>query len=202
MCNQPFRTTSHRGRWKCDVVGPLSARLSRGTLTAMPTAPVFVLIHRRLVGALTWRPAGTCCRPVASRWWCRPWRGSSTTARLTTPSWRAGWPTSCAPKRSPQTLVLVAHSGAGALVPSVAVACDNVFEAAVLVDGILPYPSTSWFDTAPPALREPLRTLAADSWLPPWHQWFPPGIARRPAAGPGSPFVFHRRAPATARGVL
>src|SRR5205823_5194873 len=77
--------------------------------------------------------------------------------------------------RPAEPVVLVAHSGAGALVPSVAVACDGVVEAAVFVDAILPHPGTSWFDNAPASLREHLRTLAADTWLPPWHQWFPPG---------------------------
>jgi hypothetical protein len=74
-----------------------------------------------------------------------------------------------------QPLVLVGHSGAGALLPSVAAACSGVIEAAVFVDAILPHPGATWFDTAPASLREHLRGLATDGWLPPWDQWFPPG---------------------------
>jgi len=45
----------------------------------------------------------------------------------------------------------------------------------VFVDAMLPQPSRSWFDTAPPGLEAQLRGLADHGLLPPWHEWFPPG---------------------------
>ena len=72
-------------------------------------------------------------------------------------------------------LVLVGHSGAGALLPAIAAACSGGVEAAVFVDAVLPHPSATWLETAPASLGEQLRRLATDGWLPPWGQWFPPG---------------------------
>lgn len=69
--------------------------------------------------------------------------------------------------------ILVAHSGAGALVPAIA---QRVSPAgAIFVDALLPHPGRSWFDTAPEALRDRLRGLTRDGRLPPWHRWWPKG---------------------------
>src|SRR5439155_23231941 len=53
---------------------------------------------------------------------------------------------------------------------------DGQVRVAVFIDAILPHPGQSWFETAPAALAEPLRALARDGWLPPWHRWFPPEV--------------------------
>ncbi|HSV04593.1 MAG TPA: alpha/beta fold hydrolase [Phenylobacterium sp.] len=73
--------------------------------------------------------------------------------------------------------VLVAHSGAGALVP--AVAARRALAGAILVDAILPHPGRSWFDTAPAELRHHLRSGARDGRLPAWDEWWPPGALER-----------------------
>jgi hypothetical protein len=72
------------------------------------------------------------------------------------------------------SVVLIAHSAAGALVPAIAEAVVGPVRA-VFVDAQLPRPGLSWFDTAPPPLREQLRGMAEDGVLPPWNEWFPPG---------------------------
>ncbi len=72
-------------------------------------------------------------------------------------------------------MVLVGHSGAGALLPAVAAALPGRVRAALFVDALLPHPGRSWFDTAAPELREQLRSLAREGRLPPWHEWFPAG---------------------------
>jgi thioesterase domain-containing protein len=72
-------------------------------------------------------------------------------------------------------VVLIGHSGAGALLPEIAAVLDAQVAAAVFVDAVLPRPEASWFDTAPAELREHLAGLARDGRLPPWHEWFPPG---------------------------
>ena len=73
------------------------------------------------------------------------------------------------------SVVLVGHSAAGALLPAIAEAVGDRTTGAVFVDAMLPQPGRSWFDTAPPGLEAQLRGLAVDGMLPPYHEWFPPG---------------------------
>ena len=73
-------------------------------------------------------------------------------------------------------VVVVGHSAAGALLPAVAEAIGDRTRAAVFVDAILPQPGRSWFDTAPRGQAAQLRGLAADGLLPPYDEWFPPGV--------------------------
>jgi pimeloyl-ACP methyl ester carboxylesterase len=73
-------------------------------------------------------------------------------------------------------IVLVGHSAAGALLPAIAEAVGDRTRGAVFVDAMLPQPGRSWFDTAPPGLAAQLRGLADHGLLPPWHEWFPPGV--------------------------
>jgi hypothetical protein len=75
--------------------------------------------------------------------------------------------------------VLVAHSGAGALMPGLLEALTTPVQGVVLVDAILPHPGLSWFDTAPPELRAQLRAGAEAGLLPPWDRWWPPGALER-----------------------
>lgn len=72
-------------------------------------------------------------------------------------------------------VTLVAHSGAGALLPAVAEKLDRPCHG-IFVDAILPHPGLRWFDTAPPQLRAHLRSLVHNGFLPPWNQWFPPEV--------------------------
>jgi Alpha/beta hydrolase family len=74
---------------------------------------------------------------------------------------------------SPDPIVVVGHSAAGALLPAIAEAVGGRARGAVFVDAMLPQPARSWFDTAPPGMEEQLRGLAVDGMLPPWHEWFP-----------------------------
>lgn len=70
-------------------------------------------------------------------------------------------------------VVLVGHSGAGALLPVIAEALGDRVRGAVFVDALLPHPGQSWFDTAPPQLRDQLAGLARAGRLPRWNKWFP-----------------------------
>lgn len=78
-----------------------------------------------------------------------------------------------------RSVVLVAHSGAGALVPALAAAARAPILGAIFADAILPHPGESWFDTAPPALGAQLRAGANDGTLPQWDLWWPPGALER-----------------------
>ncbi|MCP2260770.1 Alpha/beta hydrolase family [Streptoalloteichus tenebrarius] len=71
-------------------------------------------------------------------------------------------------------LVLVGHSGAGPLLPSLAAALDRPVLALVLLDAELPTPGRSWNQTASAELVTLLRGLVADDHLPPWSAWFQP----------------------------
>jgi len=75
--------------------------------------------------------------------------------------------------------VVVAHSGAGALLPSVAALAKRPLVGAILCDAILPHPGLSWFDTAPPDLAAQLRAGAEGGKLPAWDRWWPPGALER-----------------------
>jgi hypothetical protein len=73
--------------------------------------------------------------------------------------------------------LLVAHSGGGALLPSVVQAMNSPPIGAIFVDALLPHPGKSWMETAP-ALQDQLRAMARDALLPPWSGWFPEGAIR------------------------
>jgi hypothetical protein len=140
----------------------------------MPPAPALVLIHSPLVGPLSWQLSRDLLQA----------RGFSVVAPSLAGVVDAGPPyysrlaarvAEVVHVEAPALpLVLVGHSGAGALLPSIAAACSDV-EMAVFVDALLPHPGLTWFETAPASLGEHLRSLATDGRLPPWDQWFPPG---------------------------
>jgi hypothetical protein len=75
--------------------------------------------------------------------------------------------------------VLVAHSGAGALVPAVAAAMETPIRGVIFADAILPHPGRSWMAAAPPQLALQLRNGADFGLLPSWDQWWPPGALER-----------------------
>jgi len=82
-------------------------------------------------------------------------------------------------------VVVIGHSAAGALLPAIAEAVGDRTRTAVFADAMLPQPGRSWFETAPPGLADELRGLAVDGLLPPWHEWFPPGVLAELLPDPG-----------------
>ena len=71
--------------------------------------------------------------------------------------------------------ILIAHSGAGALVPAVTALSEGRLRGVLFVDALLPHPGESWFAGVPPELGARLRSMAKDGKLPPWHAWWPKG---------------------------
>lgn len=68
---------------------------------------------------------------------------------------------------------LVAHSGAGALVP--AIAAGGLARGAIFMDALLPHPGASWISTVSEPLKSHLVQMAQDGRVAPWHRWWPPG---------------------------
>src|SRR5271170_1235421 len=105
-----------------------------------------VLVHSPLVGPLTWEPTAKRLRQMGYQVLVPSLAGIVGGAP---PYYRklAGRAADAAGTGP----VLVAHSGAGALLP--AIAEQTQARAAIFVDAILPHPGLSWFDTAARALR-------------------------------------------------
>ncbi len=72
--------------------------------------------------------------------------------------------------------VLVVHSGAGALVPSLEDAAPHRARSVVFMDALMPHPARSWFDTMPPSTANKIRALVVDGLAPPWPAWLPTGV--------------------------
>lgn len=137
------------------------------------TAPTFVLLHSPLVGQLTWQPVADVLRG----------RGYPTVVPSLADGLRGAGPyypaltravdraiRACAATR----IVLVPHSGAGVLVPSVVAETPAQVDAAFFVDAVLPRPGRSWADSLPAEHAQRLKALSMDGFLPPWNGWFPP----------------------------
>ena len=72
--------------------------------------------------------------------------------------------------------VLVVHSGAGAMVPSIQDTAGSRLRSVLFIDALLPHPARSWFDTLPPEAANKLRALVVDGFAPPWPSWLPSGM--------------------------
>ncbi|GAB3474364.1 hypothetical protein GCM10027440_04460 [Nocardiopsis coralliicola] len=134
---------------------------------------LLALIHSPLVGPMAWESTAECLR--------RKGRGAvvpslAGAVHRGPPYYRrlAGAAASAldADKRD-GGVVLVGHSGAGALLPAIAEAVGSRVRGMVFVDALLPHPGRSWFATAPPQMREQLAGLARGGRLPRWNEWFP-----------------------------
>ena len=140
-------------------------------------APRIVLLHSPLLGPAVWRAV---CDELARRGrsaeapaWPRLSSVGANYYAVLTGSLAATLDASPAPA------ILVAHSGAGALVSTLAARMAAPVAGVIFADAILPHPGRSWFDTAPEALRQQLRAGAAAGRLPPWNEWWPPGALGR-----------------------
>lgn len=133
--------------------------------------PLFALVHSPLTGPSAWEPVAGALRG----------RGLRVAVPTLQEAFAAGPPYHRAVAAEVGrglaaqggAVTLVAHSGAGALLPAVAEAVPGV-GGAVFVDALLPHPGASWFDTVPAAMRERLLDLAEGALLPKWSDWFGP----------------------------
>lgn len=137
----------------------------------------FVLLHSPLVGPLTWRAVAALLEARGCAVDVTAWPRMS---HIRSPLY-AGLADALAMTlgglEAPQ--ILVAHSGAGALIPEVAKRFFAPVAGVIYVDAILPHPGRAWFDTAPEPLRTQLRAGAPLGELPKWDEWWPPGALAR-----------------------
>ena len=151
-------------------------RTGSGSLRWMVDAnPLFVLVHSPLLGPSAWawvareleQRGRSALVPsllgVADESY-RPWRevSEAVDAASTQPA---------------ETVVLVAHSGAGALLPAIAGSFSEDVAALVFVDAFLP-PATGTARLIPAEFVDQLRELATDALLPPWSSWFGEEVMR------------------------
>jgi hypothetical protein len=136
----------------------------------MPRRHHLTLVHSPLVGPGTWEALAVSARR----------RGHEVIVPDLTPSVSDGPPFASrqvavvAGSVGQRRTVLVGHSHAGPLLPSMGDAVSGV-EGYVFVDARLPTPGKSWFETAPRSLGAQLLAMARDGTLPPWSQWWGPG---------------------------
>jgi hypothetical protein len=134
-----------------------------------------VLIHSPLVGPTTW---SSVARELERRGREAVVPSLLGVADAEAPQWRhALAAVRAATARIPNSLVLVAHSGAGLLLPTIAATAEVA--ALVFVDSFLP-PPTGSLRLAPPGFMDQLRALATDDVLPPWSRWFGENAMREP----------------------
>jgi hypothetical protein len=136
--------------------------------------PTLLLVHSPVVGPTTWAPVADALQSNGFR--CE--LPDMTAMAGAGPPYHSKFAAvaAAAVKEAAGPVVLVGHSGAGPLLPAIADLVGDRARGAVFVDALLPHPGRSWFDTAPPSLRGQLLGIASDGVLPPWHQWFPPGV--------------------------
>lgn len=88
------------------------------------------------------------------------------------PRWRRGAEAvRAALARIARPVVLVGHSGAGPLLPSIADTLPTELAALIFVDAFLP-PASGEAPLAPPEFLDQLRALSTEGLLPPWWRWF------------------------------
>ncbi|MDB5468351.1 MAG: hypothetical protein JWQ46_3113 [Phenylobacterium sp.] len=138
----------------------------------------FVLLHSPLLGPLTWRATAAVLAGRGHPAQTPSWPRLSSIAEGYYPA-LAGAMAANVEGADGDPPVLVAHSGAGALMPALVGAMRAPPARVIFVDAILPHPGRSWFDTAPAEVRERLRGGAQMGQLPPWDDWWPPGALER-----------------------
>lgn len=139
--------------------------------------PTFVLVHSPIVGPATWLPVADALRAEGRRVVVPTLLD---VARSAPPRWQAV--VAAIERGLPGVLskhvILVAHSGAGHLLPVVGAHLDATIVAYVFVDaGVPPLDGTT--TAASDSFLSVLETLAENGNLPPWSTWWGPGAMEK-----------------------
>ncbi|GAB3451328.1 hypothetical protein GCM10027570_27750 [Streptomonospora sediminis] len=158
---------------------------------ATMTEHLIVLVHSPLVGPLTWDPTAAHLRDKGHRVAVPSLTAVADEGPPYYRKFTEAAVSALGGEENNGRVVLVGHSGAGPLLPAIAEAVGDGVRGSVFVDALLPHPGRSWFDTAPPPLREQVAGLARAGRLPRWNEWFPAGTLDTlvPDAGTRERFV-------------
>ena len=139
--------------------------------------PTFVLVHSPIVGPATWLPVADALRAEGRRVVVP---SLLDVARSAPPRWQAV--VSAIERGLPDVLakqvILVAHSGAGPLLPVVSAHLDANVLAYVFVDAGVP-PLDGVTTAASSSFLAVLEGLAENGNLPPWSTWWGPGTMEK-----------------------
>jgi hypothetical protein len=131
----------------------------------------FVLVHSPLVGPSTWRWVAASMRAAGHDAVVPSMLGFESSGR---PYWPAFVQTLTDACEGDDPLVLVAHSGAGPLLPAAIATLGDRVDRVVFAEASLP-PVDGQAELAPTWLLDHLRPLSSDGLLPPWSQWWGDG---------------------------
>jgi hypothetical protein len=137
----------------------------------MVTASTFVLVHSPLVGPKTWAGVAVQLADRDRVAVVPSMLGFADDGPPYWPSFVERLVRSC--ERIDGPLTLVAHSGAGLLLPVAVGRLGGRVESLVFADAALA-PLSGSVEPGPPWLCDQLRTLAVDGLLPPWSDWWGP----------------------------
>ena len=129
----------------------------------------FTLVHSPLVGPLSWSAV-----QVELRMRGHEVQVPSLVSAAMSGSWQACVDAAVGGASTGDDMVLVGHSGSGPLLPLIAGRMDPPPGRLVFVDAIVP-PEEGERSVSPPLLRH-LRTIETEGRLPPWSEWFGPGV--------------------------
>jgi pimeloyl-ACP methyl ester carboxylesterase len=129
--------------------------------------PRIVLLHSPLVGPATWRPVA---EQLAARGAAVEVPSLLRVEAAPPPYWPWLADTAARALLGREPAVVVAHSGAGLLLPAIAERAPGRALAYILVDASLPVRGRE--AAGEEAFRAQLERLAEDGVLPPWSQWF------------------------------
>lgn len=134
--------------------------------------PTLVLVHSPFLGPGSWQPVAEVLRARGRQVVVPSLVDALSTPAPLHPALASAVVATLDP--STESVVLVAHSGAGPLVPSIAVDAPYPTRAAILVDAPLPHPGRSQLDTVSPGAADRAHRMAGpNGLLAPWPEWFP-----------------------------
>jgi hypothetical protein len=129
----------------------------------------FTLVHSPLVGPLSWSAVDVELRKRGHEVHVPPLVSAATSGR-----WQACVDAAVGGAAEAEDQVLVGHSGAGPLLPLIAGRMDLPPQRLVFVDAMLPPEEGERSVSA--GLLQHLRTIETGGHLPPWSDWFGPGV--------------------------
>lgn len=146
----------------------------------------FVLVHSPLVGPLTW---SLVAAELERRGIRTVVPALQSTQAVGPPYWQQhvdAIARALGPVNSDTSLVLVAHSGAGVLLPAVRQITKRPIAAYIFVDTVIPEDGKSPLDLFDsPEAAEQFRQLAKGGLLPIWSDWWPEDALRALIPEPG-----------------